>query len=254
MTTVDSRPIILDELNPEDIEQLAEKLARYASALSLPCTPSQAEACIRHLLYVEQVNEYINMTRINDLDDAVVLHVLDSLTLLPYIPEGISRMLDMGTGPGFPGIPLSIVSGLPGDLLDSVGKKIKAVNAVIDALELKSVHAVHDRLEDYARKHRAEYDLVVARALAPIPILLEFASPLTSKGGYLLISKGQLTEDEASAGEAAAKITGFSLEERVGFELPDGYGHREILRYRKSHQAALNLPRATGMAKKNPLA
>lgn len=254
MGVTDSRPIVLKDLDQSLVSSCTDSLISLAKDISLTCNPEDLRLCVKHLLYVEQINEYINLTRIVDLNDAIVLHILDSLTLLPYVPSSATYMLDMGTGPGFPGIPLAVTCALKADLLDSVGKKIKAVNAIVDTLNIDGVHGVHVRLEDHARMHRNAYDLVVARALAPLNVLLEYASPLTAKEGHLILSKGNLDDDELSQGVNAAKQCGFSLIEHNTFELPCGFGHREILKFKKSHQAAIQLPRATGLARKNPLA
>lgn len=254
MGSIDSRPINLTELDPSLVMSLTDSLASFVRELSIDCKPDELKVCVEHLLYVEQVNQYINLTRIVHLQDALVLHILDSLTLVPYIPDSAIHMLDMGTGPGFPGIPLAVVCGLEADLLDSVGKKVKAVNAIVSKLNINRVTGMHDRIEDFGRNHREQYDIVVARALAPLNVLLEYASPLTAKNGSLVISKGNLDTNELDDGLRAAKLCGYTLVQHDRFELPHEYGHREILKFRKSHQAALNLPRATGMARKNPLA
>ena len=162
MGVTDSRPIVLKDLDQSLVSSCTDSLISLAKDISLTCNPEDLRLCVKHLLYVEQINEYINLTRIVDLNDAIVLHILDSLTLLPYVPSSATYMLDMGTGPGFPGIPLAVTCALKADLLDSVGKKIKAVNAIVDTLNIDGVHGVHARLEDHARMHRNAYDLVVA--------------------------------------------------------------------------------------------
>ena len=232
-----------------------EQLEQYCQEYKLDVTYDQLSLCLRHLDLVIEANQTMNLTRILDLDDAMVLHILDSLVLLPYIdkaPEG--ALLDMGTGAGFPGIPLTIASGRHASYIDSVGKKVNAVNSFIEALGIKHAHAVHDRLEEYARSHKKEFAVVTARALAPLPTLIEYAAPFVKDKGLFVITKGNPSEDEIHSGETVAKICGFTCIADDSIELPHELGHREFIVLKKSHNATVSLPRANGMAKKNPLA
>lgn len=162
------RPIVLQELEytDQEIKVLTEKLLDVCSSFNITLTSRQAQDCLMHLLYVEQINSYINLTRITDLDEAIILHLLDSLVLARYFGSSDLSYLDMGTGAGFPGIPLAIATGATGTLIDSVGKKINAVNAIIQKLQLDRATAVHTRIEEYAIQNKGCFDIVVARALA----------------------------------------------------------------------------------------
>ncbi len=255
MADMQARTITLRPLDDRvaTVERLADQLSRYLDDLHVELSAEQVRLCVEHLLYVEQVNEYINLTRIVDLDEAVVLHILDSLTLVPYLSDAASSFLDMGTGAGFPGIPLRIAVGGTWTLIDSVAKKINAVNAFVDALSLEHIQAVHDRLESFALDRAGSFDSIVARALAPLPMLLEFASPLVHAGGQLLVSKGNPSDEEMERGERASVLCGFELRNRYSLDLPHGLGHREILDYRKTSRPRVKLPRAVGEAKRHPL-
>lgn len=234
---------------------MLSRLTSYCKDYSLMVTEDDLRACIQHLDLVLETNKTTNLTRILNVDDAVVLHILDSLVLLPYInkaPEG--ALLDMGTGAGFPGIPLTVASGRKATYIDSVGKKVDAVNSFVKELGLKHAHAVHDRLEEYARSHKKQFAVVTARALAPLPVLVEYASPFLKDGGLFVITKGNPSEDELNAGMAVAKICGFTTLMTDGLNLPNELGHREFIILKKSRPASVSLPRANGMAKKNPLA
>lgn len=256
MTESSARSIVLQplEISPDRMESLCSRLNDLAQGIGLEMSCAQVAACIEHLLYVDQINSYINLTRITDLEDALTLHILDSLTLIPFLAVEQFSFVDMGTGAGFPGVPLGIITGQHGVLLDSVGKKVKAVNAIIGQLGLSNLTAVHDRLETFAQSHRAEADVVVARALAQLPILLEYAAPLLQRGGQLLVSKGNPGEDEVERGRKAARLCGFELYDVHSIDLPGGYGHREIYDFRLLHKPSVKLPRADGMARKQPLA
>lgn len=243
------------ELTDQQVDQMLDRLVSYCKDYSLEVSESDLEACIHHLDLVLEANKTTNLTRILNVEDAAVLHILDSLVLLPYInraPDG--ALLDMGTGAGFPGVPLTIVSHRKATYIDSVGKKVDAVNSFVSALGLKHARAVHDRLEEYARSHKKQFSVVTARALAPLPVLVEYASPYLKDGGLFVITKGNPSNAELVSGISAAKVCGFSTLLTDAIDLPDGLGHREFIVLKKTHPASVSLPRANGMAKKNPLA
>lgn len=248
------RSIDLKPLDESLVAQGVQELAVYCKSYDLDLSDTQFDLCVRHLLYVLQVNEYINLTSITDVHKAIVLHVLDSLHLLPYLSMQSRSLLDMGTGAGYPGIPLAIASGIDCYLLDSVGKKINADNAIIDALGLDNVRGYHARVETCAIDKRGCFDVVVARALAPLPVLLEYARPFLSKNGLFIVAKGIPEDDELASGERVASCLGFKLEASDSLQLPDDLGSRSILVYKAVRPSSVRLPRAVGMARKQPLA
>ena len=242
-------------LTDEQASQMLSRLISYCKDYSLKVSDENLRVCIQHLDLVLEANKSINLTRILNIEDAAVLHILDSLVLLFYIskaPEGV--LLDMGTGAGFPGVPLTIASGCKAVYIDSVGKKVDAVNSFVKELGLKHAHAVHVRLEEYARTHKKQFAVVTARALAPLPVLVEYASPFLKDGGLFVVTKGNPSDKELQSGLAAAKICGFTTLMTDDLDLPNGLGHREFIILKKTRQASVSLPRANGMAKKNPLA
>lgn len=242
-------------LTDEQASQMLSRLISYCKDYSLKVSDENLCVCIQHLDLVLEANKSINLTRILNIEDAAVLHILDSLVLLFYIskaPEG--ALLDMGTGAGFPGVPLTIASGRKAVYIDSVGKKVDAVNSFVKELGLKHAHAVHVRLEEYARTHKKQFAVVTARALAPLPVLVEYASPFLKDGGLFVVTKGNPSDKELQSGLAAAKICGFTTLMTDDLDLPTGLGHREFIILKKTRQASVSLPRANGMAKKNPLA
>ena len=242
-------------LTDEQASQMLSRLISYCKDYSLKVSDENLRVCIQHLDLVLEANKSINLTRILNIEDAAVLHILDSRVLLFYIskaPEG--ALLDMGTGAGFPGVPLTIASGRKAVYIDSVGKKVDAVNSFVKELGLKHAHAVHVRLEEYARTHKKQFAVVTARALAPLPVLVEYASPFLKDGGLFVVTKGNPSDKELQSGLAAAKICGFTTLMTDDLDLPNGLGHREFIILKKTRQASVSLPRANGMAKKNPLA
>ena len=239
-----------------DLSQVLEKqLLSELSDYDISCTPRQAMLLIHHLLLVIEKNKVMNLTRITDPHDAVTLHIVDSLLPLAsrmsvLTPE--SRYVDIGTGAGFPGIPLGIMTAAQGTLIDSVGKKVSAVNEFVELLGLSNVKARHIRAEDLAREEE-HYNAVFARAVAQSNVLVEYASPLLTFGGYCVLEKANIADDELNAARRAAHICALSFVSRETFELPRGLGHREILVFKKTGRPKVKLPRRTGEAKQNPL-
>ena len=208
----------------------------------------------RHLQLLLEKNASLNLTRIDDPDEAWVLHVIDSLCLLPYVEQAEGPVLDLGTGGGFPGLPLGIVSGLPMTLLDSLAKKADAVRGFCSELGLQEqVEVVAERAETLALLRPEHYACVVARAVAPLAVLLEYGAPLLRAGGLLVAAKGRLDDEERVSGERAAAICGMELVELLAYELPDGKGSRQLAVYRKTAEPSVKLPRRPGMARKRPL-
>lgn len=147
------------------------------------------------------------------------------------------------------------MSDAHGVLLDSVTKKVVAVSEFLSSLNLNNrISTSSDRAESYALDHRNEFDLVCARAVAPLASLVEYAAPLLSFNGRFITTKAQISEEEFSAGLKAAKLCGLSYVSRETFELPQNSGHREILIFKKQNNASVKLPRMVGMAKNKPLA
>ena len=248
------RSIALLPLDETVCANVSEELNQILTPLGIVFSTSQLTCCVRHLLYVEQVNTYMNLTRITDLHDALVLHIVDSILLSHVLPSVPRRFLDMGTGAGFPGIPFHVATGASGVLIDSVGKKIDAVNAFIHALDLQGLIGVHERLEQYALVQKNSFDLVLARAVGSIPLLLEYACPFLIDDGYVLLAKARPSSDELMYGNDVAHICGLTLIEQFEFELPCELGHRMALLYQRVGEPQIELPRSVGAAKRSPLA
>lgn len=239
-------------------EELQEALAFLHRALR-SCNIAVDDACAnllaRHLLLVIKKNRAINLTRIDGVEDGAYLHVADSLllkTAFDAAPRGM--FVDVGTGAGFPGIPLAIVTGCRGMLVDSVGKKVAAVDEFLHELGLDGrVQARHTRIEELGKEMRGRFAVVTARAVAQTNVLVEYAAPLLMRGGRLVVAKARPDEEEVRSAGRAAKICGLKFVSRETFELPGGRGHREVLSYERVANPSVKLPRATGMAKHHPL-
>ena len=232
------------------------QLKKEAECFGITLSPTQEDMLLEHLDLLMEKNKVLNLTRITDTEGAVRLHLIDSLLVYKAAsPENFSIFLDIGTGGGFPGITLAIMSDAHGVLLDSVTKKVVAVSEFLSSLNLNNrISTSSDRAESYALDHRNEFDLVCARAVAPLASLVEYAAPLLSFNGRFITTKAQISEEEFSAGIKAAKLCGLSYVSRETFELPQNSGHREILIFKKQNNASVKLPRMVGMAKNKPLA
>ena len=235
---------------------LSDELRELLHSYGLDCGEREASLLLGHLGLVIEKNKVVNLTRITSPSEALVLHVLDSL--LPLCSEHVrmgekDRYADMGTGAGFPGIPLGIMTGASGLLLDSVGKKVSAVNEFIGELGLSNLSAVQTRVEDLDRSLLGTFDFVFARAVAQANVLLEYATPLLGMGGRVVLEKGRPEEAEIVAADSAARLCGLIPVSRETFELPNGLGHREILIYEKHGRSRVKLPRKAGVAKREPL-
>lgn len=235
-------------------ERLGE-LSEMLSAYGIETIEEQRKLLLRHLELVIDKNRELNLTRIADWYSGMVLHILDSLLLVSAVdgaPAG--AFLDMGTGAGYPGIPLGIVTGRRGLLVDSVGKKVNAVAGFVNELGLAGqLSCKHARVEDLARERRDAFPVVVARAVAQTNVLVEYAAPLLSQDGRLVLTKGNLSEDELAAGQSAARVCGMRRVSRETCELPDDMGHREIVVFKKCGRPSVHLPRKAGEAKRHPL-
>ena len=235
-------------------DDLKDQLFGELRSFGIGCSSDQADLLLEHMFLVLKKNEHLNLTRIIEPTDAVTLHIVDSLVPLSFLPmRAGTRFLDLGTGGGYPGIPLAIMTQSNGVLLDSVGKKVAAVNEFIQSLSLDSVTAEHARVEDFARAHSAEFDFVFARAVAQSNVLIEYASPLLKIHGLLVLEKARPTQQELDAAQGACSLCGMSFVSRETTELPRDLGHREILIYEKTSAPKLKLPRQAGLAKKEPL-
>ncbi len=242
------------------IEVEADKLTNLCAKMNIEVDGEQSKKLVQYLQMVLVKNCSLNLTAIREWDKALVLHLLDSLTFLEefdkqeeYIQE--LPFLDMGCGAGFPGIPLAIMRPLrTGELCDSVRKKIAAVDGFIHALGLEQqLYTSTERLEEHAKFHKHAFGCVTARAVDSLPILLEYAAPFLPHDGHLLVSKGQPTEEELSSGKKAASLCGFRMASMRTVELPDDMGQRVLIDYVKVKEPSLKLPRAVGLATKEPL-
>lgn len=186
----------------------------------LPVDREQAQGMLDHLALVLEKNQVMNLTRIASIDDALVLHILDSLLFLPALEGVEGPILDIGTGAGYPGVPLALALDNPMVLMDSVGKKARAVGEFAEALGIADRVAVtNERAEAFAVDHREAFGAVVARAVAPLGVLVEYAQPLLRPQGRLVVSKGRISPEELIQGEETARMVSMIMVRRDSLEL-----------------------------------
>jgi 16S rRNA (guanine527-N7)-methyltransferase len=202
-------------------------------------------------------NEKYNLTAITDPDEIRIKHFYDSLTCLSIIPRNKTiSLVDIGTGAGFPGIPLKIVNPLIQlTLAESIAKKAGFCQIVLDELGLEKVQVVTSRAETIGQEasHRERYDWAVARAVAPLPVLVEYLLPLVRIGGNVLAQKGIELDAEIDQARKAIHTLGGIIECVIPISLPNNMGHRTLIQIIKTRPTPASYPRRPGTPKKNPL-
>jgi 16S rRNA (guanine527-N7)-methyltransferase len=210
-----------------------------------------------YLEFLLEWNQRINLTAITDRDEIWVKHFLDSLSCLKVIPSrGGLRVIDVGTGAGFPGIPLKIAfPEIQLTLVESVGKKAEFCRLLAGHLQLSGVTILHARAEEAGcdPEHREQYDWAVARAVACLPVLAEYLLPLVKVGGRALSQKGESGPAEAQAATGAVRLLGGALDKIVPVELPGIAEKRFLIVLNKLNATPSKYPRRAGAPSKKPL-
>lgn len=199
-------------------------------------------------------NENINLTAITEQNEIIEKHFIDSLTVLKYV-EGNKKIIDVGTGAGFPGIPLAINCNSNITLVDSLNKRIKFLEEVKERLGLTNIKNIHGRAEEVARQkeYREMYDIAVSRAVAPMNVLLEYLLPFVKVGGLCLCMKGPNAIEELEMAKNAINMLGGEFIEKENIKLGDGDIERNLIIIKKVKNISNRYPRKPGMPTKQPL-
>ena len=200
-------------------------------------------------------NEKMNLTAITDKEQIVLKHFVDSLTISNLINDN-SKVVDIGTGAGFPGIPIKIYNEtLNVTLVDSLNKRIMFLDEVIEKLGLQNIRAIHSRAEDFAhiKGERESYDYAVSRAVANLSVLYEYLLPLIKVGGECICMKGPNIDEELDCSQNALKILGGKIEKIEKLTLPNSDIVRNIIVVKKIKNTDLKYPRKAGIPAKKPL-
>jgi 16S rRNA (guanine527-N7)-methyltransferase len=236
-----------------EINNMRAALDAALSRLELDVDQSKRNLLLQHLDLLYEKNKVLNLTRINSMEDAVIFHIEDSLSIYSEFQKTSGRFCDIGTGGGFPGLPLGIVFGRPGVLLDSVKKKAQAVDEFIRTLGLSdSLQARGIRSEELALEAPASFSCVVARAVSSLAAVEELACPLLEMGGSLIAMRGTEKSEDLEAASAAADVLGLEFMEERHFTIGDDRAARSVYRFERVRESQKKLPRRPGMAQKKP--
>lgn len=236
-----------------DYQILEQKLGE----LGIKQDQNQLERFHKFYQLLIEWNKVMNLTGITEYEDVVEKHFVDSLSIIKAIDlSGIHTVIDVGTGAGFPGIPLKIAfPHLRVVLLDSLNKRIKFLDEVISQLGLTEICTIHGRAEEYARKeeYREQFDLCVSRAVANLSTLSEYCLPYIQVGGIFVPYKSGEIDDEVEQSKKAVRILGGNIKDIMKFELPGTDIHRSFVLIHKEQHTQKKYPRKAGIPAKEPL-
>lgn len=220
-------------------------------------TENQISMFNKYLEILLEWNQKINLTSIDQANEVYIKHFLDSLTCFKVLPvEKEYSLIDVGTGAGFPGIPLKIMNEeIDLTLVESSRKKADFCERIITALGFKKSHVVHGRAEEIGQnaRFREQFDWATARAVASAPVLIEYLMPLVKVGGGALLMKSSEVETEMSEAEYPLSLLGGKLQNTIFFDLPEGSGRRSLIEIRKVQKTPEKYPRRPGKPSKHPL-
>ena len=238
-----------------EIDEFKKIMKMNLKELNIELSDLQLEQFYNYMNILLEWNKFMNLTGITEAEEVITKHFIDSLTVLDKIDKN-STVIDVGTGAGFPGIPIKIV--FPETkvvLLDSLNKRVKFLNEVIEKLNLKNIETIHGRAEEYGRnkKHREKYDIAIARAVAPLNILLEYLMPFVKVNGKCLCMKGSSSKEEIENSCNAIKVLGGELVETEEFFILNTDIKRKIVQINKVKEINNKYPRKAGTPSKEPL-
>ena len=232
-----------------------KKLKSELNDLNLMFHEKQLDQFYNYMNILLEENEKINLTAITDPEEIITKHFIDSLTIYKYIGNA-SKIIDIGTGAGFPGIPLKIINpNLNITLVDSLNKRINFINKVKNYLNLTNIDVIHARAEELAKqiKYREKHDIATSRAVASLNVLLEYLMPYVKIGGKCICMKGSNIDDELKESKKAIQILGGEIEKIEEITLPNTDIKRNIIIIKKEKQTPNSYPRKAGIPSKKPI-
>ena len=237
------------------LKDFEDKMKEYANELGIILSESQIEMFFKYMNLLLEWNKKINLTAIIDEEEIIIKHFIDSITISKYIPLETS-LVDVGTGAGFPGIPLKIVrDDIKIVLLDSLQKRINFLDVIIKELNLRDVETIHARVEDFGqnKEYRESFDIATSRAVANLSTLLEYLLPLVKVNGKVICMKGSSVNEEIQNSKKAINVLGGKMEEDVEFNLPKTDIKRNIILISKISTTPTKYPRKPGTPAKAPI-
>lgn len=223
---------------------------------NIKLSEAQYDQFIDYYELLVEKNKVMNLTAITKWEEVVMKHFLDSLSIVNLVSISKERIIDIGTGAGFPGIPLKIVyPDAEIVLLDSLKKRLLFLDDVVEKLNLKLIRTIHGRAEDFGRdkEYRESFDLCVSRAVARLSSLSEYCLPFVKKGGYFIPYKSGKVQEELDESKRAFKLLGAEFEKNQAFMLPDTDMERNLLLIKKKNPTPSAYPRTAGKPSKEPL-
>lgn len=236
-------------------EEFNQKMKRCAEQIGIMLEEKQIEQFYQYMQILLHWNEKVNLTAITKPEEIILKHFIDSMTIQKYI-EPNQKLIDIGTGAGFPGIPLKIIrKDIQIILLDSLNKRVQFLNTVIEQLELEKIETVHARVEEFGKnkKYREQFDYATSRAVANLTTLSEYLLPLVKIKGKCISMKGSNIKEEIDQSQNAIAVLGGKIEGIEAFKLPESDIDRHIVLIQKIKQTPTKYPRKPGTPSKEPI-
>ena len=233
---------------------MTELLKNGFSAMKLSVSDAQIAQLEDFTARMLETNKVMNLTRITDPKEIAEKHLLDCASLLQAADFSKKSVVDVGCGAGFPGMPLHILCpSCKLTLLDSLGKRIRFLQGCIDAMNLSDIEAVHARAEEFAAKHREQYDFAVSRAVAQLNVLAELSLPLVKQGGAFIAMKSKDTDEELERAKKAIRLLGGESEKIIDYTIPHTEITHRLVVIRKKNHTPKQYPRPFRKISASPL-
>ena len=233
---------------------MTELLKNGFSAMKLSVSDAQIAQLEDFTARMLETNKVMNLTRITDPKEIAEKHLLDCASLLQAADFSKKSVVDVGCGAGFPGMPLHILCpSCDLTLLDSLGKRIRFLQGCIDAMNLPDIEAVHARAEEFAAKHREQYDFAVSRAVAQLNVLAELSLPLVKQGGAFIAMKSKDTDEELERAKKAIRLLGGEIEKIIDYTIPHTEITHRLVVIRKKNHTPKQYPRPFRKISASPL-